>query len=113
MYREDKELSAPGRTAELHELAEAIRRGCELTSYQEYGPTIRLNATCALGAAQIARGIPAVFDKKGKWVNQKGLAREFRCLSGWRGEWLMWRISWRNDVRRKSREAIADWLDSL
>jgi hypothetical protein len=113
MFQESKELpvTAPARVGKYHELAEAIRRGCKRTK-RANGEYVSLAGThaCALGAAAVATGF--------RWGQgdcpSDHLARKFPCVfdTHVEGDYLHYGITSRND-QGMSREAIADWLDSL
>ena len=92
MYLPTKELPAtsPAKVGKYHELAEAIRRGCERHPRQARRTSVdRWGGRCAMAAA-VAGGYT-------KRVPQK----------------LVNKIVFRNDWRFWSRERIADWLDTL
>ena len=103
----------PPRTGEWHELAEAIRQGCQRVVRQCFdGSLVKRNAhgqiyaTCALGAADVAGWYSQPRNDDGPDGQCPVCAYNTRvhelCL-----------IGHLNDDHRWTREAIADWLDTL
>ncbi len=90
-------------------LADAIRRGAKMTAqckavyYERHSFTKPVSATCAIGAAGLGIGLdPSLIGFTLKMM------RAFPMIDS-----LFMRITAMNDYQGLSREAIADWVQSL
>lgn len=119
MFQENKELTvtlAP-RVGQWHVLAEAIRSGCRKFPKQYFGALMdtwpNATATCAMGAAIEGGG----WDRNNIGPAPKkcpacGVERSCE-RGGYSGSPSFSAIAHLNDDHRWTREAIADWLDTL
>lgn len=120
MYRETKELTTTEvHISPYHELAEAIRRGCKLRPIQAVGYADDGIAACAMGAATaggytfpacITRNLPCP-ECNYKIIQGPGWERFYKTIQG--PGWERFLVIHLNDVHHWTREAIADYLDTL
>jgi uncharacterized protein (DUF169 family) len=113
MYQETKELpvTAPAKVGQYHDLAEAIRRGCQV-SKPRHGEASHIYrdgtyATCVLGACALGLG---ELDESSIASRYFWLKEHFPILIEAEA-----RFEGLGSCRREeqTREQIADWLDTL
>ena len=113
MYQETKELpvTAPTKVGQYHDLAEAIRRGCQI-SKPRHGEVSRIYrdgtyGTCVLGACALGLGEldEGSISSRYLWLKEHfpiliKAEERFEGIGQWRR-------------KPQTREQIADWLDAL
>jgi hypothetical protein len=95
----------------FHELAEAIRRGCQIAPKQTFGYyTSAPDGACALGAAALATG----YQKFGPTVINDHLREVFPGIWDLRfGHFYLFELIAHENDSGMTREAIANHLDML